>query len=64
MSLQKYPMTRTIRQATKLFPHQGSSKEARSNVKHLRTNWVKAIDYLGDKWLLADANRVQRRTAK
>ena len=59
MSIQKYPQTKLIRRATQLFPHQEHT--SRKGVKHLRREWVKCINYLGPKWLLADCNAVQRK---
>lgn len=60
MSMQKYPNTMRARQATKLFPKTGYTTT--KAVKHLRRGWMNSVATLGDKWLLADANRVQRKT--
>lgn len=50
-----YSKSKWIRKATKLFPHNPYTD--RKDVKALRRGWLKAVDYLGDRWLLADTNK-------
>jgi hypothetical protein len=58
--MQKYPNSTRARQATRLFPQHSMATKAQT--KHLRKAWLKSIEVLGDRWLLADANRVTRKT--
>ncbi|CAB5187187.1 hypothetical protein UFOVP161_15 [uncultured Caudovirales phage] len=45
------------RRAVKLFPF--SDYTTRQSVIHTRKAWLRSILTLGDKWLLANANRVR-----
>ncbi len=48
------------RQAVKAYPrHPLTSKRT---THHLRREWMRKIELLGDRWLLAKANYVGRRT--
>lgn len=52
-------MTTLARQAVRLYPH--TSYTDRRAVNTLRRGWIRQIQYLGDKWLLAKP--VPRRVA-
>lgn len=39
------------RRAVRLYPHSAVSN--RHAVNHLRRGWIRQIQYLGDKWILA-----------
>jgi hypothetical protein len=45
------------RKAVKLFPR--TDYNTRRSVNHLRRGWIRQIQYLGDKWLLAKS--IQRK---
>jgi hypothetical protein len=59
MSMQKYPNSLKARQATRLFPRTITATPQQT--KHLRRSWLNAIEYLGPKWVLSDANKVQKK---
>jgi hypothetical protein len=33
-------------------------------VNHLRREWIRSVRQLGDKWIIAPANRIQRHADK
>lgn len=47
------------RRAVRLYPR--TDYADKSAVNHLRRAWIKSVAHLGDKWLMATANRVQRK---
>lgn len=48
------------RMAVKIFPRTDYNQD---QVKHLRRSWMKSVNELADKWLVAPANKVQRKTS-
>lgn len=49
------------RHAVRIYPrHVFASRKA---TNHLRREWLKKVELLGDRWVLARANFIQRRAA-
>ena len=51
---------RLARQAVRLYPR--THYTDRKAVTALRAGWIKAIQYLGEKWLLHPSNSISRRS--
>lgn len=50
----------TKRQAIRAWPRHPLATRQQTN--HIRRQWIKKIELLGDKWLFAKVNHVERRT--
>lgn len=48
------------RMAVKIFPRTDYNQD---QVKHLRRSWMKSVNELADKWIVAPANQVQRKAS-
>lgn len=49
------------RMAVKIFPRTDYNA---GTVKHLRREWMRSVNTLADKWIVAPANRIQRHADK
>lgn len=49
------------RMAVKIFPRTDYNADT---VKHLRREWMRSVNALADKWIVAPANRIQRHADK
>jgi hypothetical protein len=49
------------RRAVRLYPRTDYNRET---VNHLRREWIRKVSELGDKWIVAPANRIQRHADK
>lgn len=47
------------RQAIRTWPRHPLA--TRQQINHIRREWIKKIELLGDKWLFAKVNHVERR---
>lgn len=52
-------MMKLARKAISLFSNDAMPKSTR---RHYQRQWIRQIANLGDNWILAEANRVQRKT--
>lgn len=50
------------RRAIRLYPR--TDYNNRKTVNHLRREWIRSVRQLGDKWIIATANRIQRHADK
>lgn len=50
----------TKRQAIRAWPRHPLA--SRKQINHIRREWIKKIELLGDKWLFAKVNHVEQRT--
>lgn len=48
------------RQAIRAWPSHPLA--SRKQINHIRREWIKKIELLGDKWLFAKVNHVEQRT--
>ena len=49
------------RMAVRIFPRTSYNAD---RVKHLRREWMRSVNELADKWIVAPANRIQRHADK